>query len=246
MIEIEIDSNRGFVYGSKSMDLFKKYPQISYKIERTETISGISLFTIFITGLIIPENRNFFNTPGEIYCKHGKQLKYTSINRLPSEGWEELLDCWSCHNNEFKTMLDLKIKPRINGILISNFYLIAHPGLFSDCCLNSSRIFYNDLKISFSDSALIYTFFTEYFQSKNSITLEWKQKTYEIKLFYNCILIDDGVCNAIKVGIKESDKLSSGNDFANEYFIDKIFNMLYGNKVCISVLGYDLTFIKNK
>lgn len=246
MIEVDLETDRGFAYGTDSLELLKRHPYEGYKIERVERLSGVSVYTVVIPGVSVEKQDFSLIRLGEISCRHGEKINYKSINRLPQEGWQELIDCWSCHNNEFQSMLNLKMRPRQMGILTSNFYLVAHEGMLPPCCCRETKIFYNDFIIKYSHRNFIYKFFEEYFESKNCIVLEHGGKNREIKYFYKCVLISGEACDAIKVGVRETDKPCTCDEFINGFFRNKIFEEISENAIDIQVLKYEISFIKQK
>lgn len=244
MIEIEPKSKRGFIYGEQSQPTIDG---LECRMEKWEKISGtkIQSFT-FDDYERKPEPSINLLDMNNITCIHGSKIKFKSINRLPQDGWQELIDCWSCHDHEFKGMLDLKIKPREEGILVSNFYMIMDDKIIPECCGSRNKYFYNEIRCGFSDDELIYRFFQEFFEMKNSIVLKIKNVKYEIKLFYECILIQDKHVNALKVGFRETTKANDDDLFIGDYFKDKILEILQRNSIKITLLGFELSFIVNK
>lgn len=72
----------------------------------------------------------------EIRCSrcNTTMLKQTSpvlYNKLPKEDWKELLDCWSCHNNEFGGYGQREILYRDNEVYVGTSYVVFGSGLLS-------------------------------------------------------------------------------------------------------------------
>ncbi|ELA42481.1 uncharacterized protein VICG_00580 [Vittaforma corneae ATCC 50505] len=249
MIEIEQSSKRGFAYGKESFELLKSVKRLKFQNEKYERTGSADIWSFDVEEYERIESSIDLLKISNLKCRHDVNFTFTTVHRLPQEGWEELIDCWSCHNSEFKGMLDLKIKPRKNGILVSNFYLIAGEKVLPECCKARTKMFYNELTCEFSVEQLIFKFFEEYFEMKNSIILKVDGKSYEIKLFYRCILIeknDSFVFNehdAFKVGYKETAKNNDEDSYIGDYFKIKIIDQLGRNSVKLSVLGYALSFI---
>lgn len=178
----------------------------------------------------------------QIKCKCGTLLAFSKLKRLPEEGWEELIDYWSCHNSEFKSMLDLKIQPRKGEALVSHFYFLANK---SDmCCYEGDdimKIFYNE--VNFSSREIIYTFFVNYFLHNNSLRFAVGEDVYEIKLFDSVIIMKEKYHEAFKVGFRICRKKCNRATVLNEYFAKIILDVLYENKLDIVVLNYSLSFI---
>lgn len=243
MIELEFESKRGFIYGDESMKKLLKIPDLKYKILKSERIQNITVSTFEILKFESLQCTRDLLEISEIKCKHGVSINQKSTHRLPQEGWQELIDCWSCHDHEFNSMLDLKIKPRLGGILLSNFYMIADPQLIPKCCFTENKIFYNEITSSLSHNFYIYKFFEEYFAMKSIIVLSLEDKKYEIKLFYWCNLIKKDNSPAFKVGFRESDRQNDEDTFIGEFFKKLILNQLKENAIGITLLKYNLSFI---
>lgn len=243
MMEIDTESRRGYVYGREALKLLESARALEFAVERSEELSGMTIYTVSIGACDTPTFSLDLSRISDIKCIHGKKLEFSSVNRLPQEGWQELVDCWSCHNHEFKSLLDLKIAPRKGGILVSNFYLLAHDDALPPCCLGRTKLFYNELNVCYPHSHFVYKFFEEYFATKNSIVFDRKEKALEIKLFYKCLLFEDTVKEAFKVGIKETDKQLDCDSFIGEFFKKMIFDEIDQNSLGIKAMGYNLSFI---
>lgn len=247
MLEINESSLRGFVYTENYYNKLKEMNIFDLLIEKEEIINNTKIYTIIIKNKI-KTNFQSFNLKDikTIKCSHGEEFDFKFINKLPQEGWQELIDCWSCHNCEFKSMLDLKIKPRKNGILVSNFYLLADENAIPSCCKNIAKFSYENLKFDFSDSLFIYNFFEEYFFGKNSLIFQFKNKNYEIKLFYKCLLFIKDFEKSLKIGIKITEKIPDFDVFIPDYYKEKIIENINANKINVLILGYEISFIRNK
>lgn len=243
MIEIEPHFKRGFVYGEASKQSLNNTKNLKYKIEKVETIQNIQIWTIEIIEFEPCKSSLDLLEISQLKCKHGEPFKHKTVHRLPQEGWQELIDCWSCHDHEFRSMLDLKMSPRIGGILVSNFYLIAHSDVIPECCRDDVKLFYDQISCSLSMNYFIYKFFEEYFAMKSTIVLLIEDKKYEIKLFYECNLIKETAAQAFKVGFRESTKQNDADEFIGEYFKKRIFDQLIQNSIGLNLLGYRLSFI---
>lgn len=247
MIEIEIESGRGFGYGTESL---KEYPNIKYEVERSEVVNGYFIYTLKIFGEVNADVNFNYQNLGKIYCEHGNEIKYTSANRLPSEGWEELIDCWSCHSNEFKEVLKLKKKVRKGGILVGSFYCIPDSGIMPECCRGHKKLYFDKIKSRFSVNNFIFGFLEEYFTNRNIFVVEGSNgEKYSVKFFYKCVLLKEGKqIIAIKVGVRKSYNDEVKNDDGKEEFINESFRMamielLNKNMLSIEALGYKLSFI---
>lgn len=245
MIEVDSESDRAFAYGNDALEILHGRTEIKWSVERTETIAGLCIHTIKMHGHPMPQAALSLLDPGEVACPHGNRIEYASVNRLPQEGWQELIDCWSCHSNEFRSMLDWQIRPRAGGLLTSNFYLIAHEASLPGCCAGRARLFYHELGMRYSARNFIYKFFEEYFQSKNSIVLESKGQRHEIKFFYRCVILERKTAvAAIKIGVRETEKTCCEDAFVGEYYKDKIMEEIADNSIGVETIGYALSFIR--
>lgn len=244
MLEIDTESRRGFVYGNDAFELLKSTMALEFTVERSEKVDGTHVHTINTGECDASTFSLDLSRISDIRCIHGKQLRFSSVNRLPQEGWQELIDCWSCHDHEFRSLLDLKIIPRKSGILVSNFYLLAHEDVLPPCCTGRTKLFYNELDTGYPHSHFVYKFFEEYFANKNSIVLDREKKALEIKLFYKCVLFENTFKEAFKIGIKETDKQLDSDSFIGEFFKKMIFDEIYQNCLGIKAMGYDLSFIR--
>ena len=246
MIELIPENKLGFIYDTESFELLKYLGDFNYSIIGQNDFNGKPIFTIQIARNI-SLNKQSINILeiGQIKCQHGNNVDYESINLLPNEGWEELVDCWSCHNDEFKGMIDLKIKPRNNGILASHLYLVSHPSVLPECCNYKSKFFFNELKIKFSDANLIYRFFDDYFNIKNTFVFSQGEEVYEIKYFYKCWVIESKCIESMKIGFKKLNVFPIESHCLNNYYIDYLIKHLHDNSIHITVIDYELNFIKS-
>lgn len=243
MIELELSTRTGFVYGKFPIETLSKVPELHFKDLSYEKTGDATIWSFDLVEYQAPEQQVDLLEMKELRCIHGRQIDFTQVHRLPQEGWQELIDCWSCHDNEFKGMLDLKIKPRRGGILVSNFYMLVDVDLLPDCCKTKTKLFYNEVSGGLTVEQLIFKFFEEHFAMKSSIVLRLEQKKYEIKLFYRCILIREYPRVAFKVGFRETDKPHDDDSYIGEYFKAEIMRQLTSNELEVVALGYKLSFI---
>ncbi len=249
MIEIAIDSMRGFAYGKESLEELNCYRDLNYKIERTEILNNIPIYTLIFKSRIETKTDFSYINIGKIYCPHGYEIRYKTINRLPRKDWEEQIDCWSCHSNEFKSLLSLKICPRKDGILVSNFYCIPDPSLLPMCCSKRKQYFFNELKIDFNIKKIIYLFFEDFFSFNPILVLEKPSgESYSIKFFYKCVLLNDSKKNpALKICFRVNNNTAKPkiiqDDFINEEIKDEIIKQLIFNSLKIKVMGFEMSYI---
>lgn len=246
MIELELTSKRGFAYGIESFEALKELKEVAFQKVIHEKVCNVNIWSFDIILPFKNDNKSIdLLKINNLRCIHNKNINFSEIHRLPQEGWQELIDCWSCHNNEFKGMLDLKIKPRKGGILVSNFYLLADKEILPNCCNKKEKIFYNEIFSNFSTNQLIFKFFEEQFDMKNTIILLIKGKKYEIKMMYRCITIRKDINESFKVGFKETVKNNDEDLYIGEYYKEKILEELINNSLEIDYLGYKFSFVVN-
>lgn len=245
MMEIDESTKKGYVYGKPTFQRLSVTQKIDFVCERDETIDDIRIFTVMIKSKIEPNPLLFgLQDFKNIRCSHGNKFNHKTVHRLPQEGWQELIDCWSCHNCEFKSMLDLNIRPRKDGILVSNFYLLANENIVPDCCKNGTKFCYEDLKFDFPDSFLVFKFFEDYFFANNSLVIEYENRKYEIKIFYFCLLFIDDFERVIKIGIRETERIPDSVIVLSDHYKKIIFNIININKINIEIMGFQTSFIR--
>lgn len=247
MIEV-LENGDNYLYGEP--DPFLSY--MNFSIINVEEVDGVLVRTI---SKIEHKNEFSLNRPlhenYKFICRHGNIIEYKSLNSLPSEGWEELIECWSCHNNEFKSMLDLKIKPRPKGILLSHLYFLLNNEDLPDCCSNNSnsvrKIFINEVDVEgFTDQFFLFKFLKDHFKMNSYFIYSFKNKTYEMTYFYKCTiyLVENGelkLFNALKVGVKETNKKMKDSKNINDYFVKLLYTKMV--KTGIQILDYDVGFV---
>ncbi|KAF9764826.1 hypothetical protein NGRA_0244 [Nosema granulosis] len=250
MLEV-IENGDGFLYGDS--DVYGQY--INFITLSTENVNGVLVKSISnISHKSTPLLNSHPHKNYKFKCQHGIDIEYASINTLPSEGWEELIECWSCHNNEFKSMLDLTIKPRPKGILLSHLYIILNDNDMPECCTEGTRVprkvFMNEINVEgFSNQVFLYKFLLEHFKMNSHFLYTLDNKVYELTCFYKCtvfIFVNGEFCGykAIKVGVKETEKKMKEKNSINEYFIRLIHTSMM--RAEIEILGYDIGFFLEK
>lgn len=243
MIELEMNTGRGFVYGKEKLQKLEAIPNLKFKNLNYEKTGECGIYSFDVESYPCPTDQIELQKMNGLRCIHGNEIDFKEIHRLPQEGWQELIDCWSCHDNEFKGMLDLRIKPRRGGILVSNFYLLADMDALPKCCKTKTKLFYNEISGGLTVAQLIFKFFEEHFETKSQIVLNLDGRKYEIKLFYRCILVRENERIAFKVGFRETDKPHDEDSYIGEYFKREMIKQLRDNEIGISAIGYMLSFI---
>jgi len=243
MIELELGTKSGFVYSEQPIEALAEVSGLKFKNLSYKKAGSTSIWSFDLVEYEAPNQQVDLLKITGLSCIHGHKIDFKEINRLPQEGWQELIGCWSCHDGEFKGLLNLKIKPRVGGILVSNFYLIADEGILPECCSARTKLFYNEIRGGLTAEQLIFKFFEEHFAMKSTVVLRLDEKRYEIKLFYRCILIKDKAKEAFKVGFRETERTYDEDAHIGEHFKGLIVNELEANKLEVTALGFILSFI---
>ena len=208
--------------------------------------SIVEKYTIYKVRNKAYNKTNVIQEPLEISCIHNHPIKYTRINKLPHDNWEELIDCWSCHKSEFKTLRNHQLKIVQGRIFVSDFYCIIPSSDIPECCRGkdeSTKFFFNEIIVNRYNTAHIYSFFDEYFKFYNRLFLRLKTRSFEIKYFYDCGVKKDNIkYNAIKIGIKPTDRNEDVTEI-NDYFREQIEDHLIRNTTNIFVCGYEMAYI---
>ncbi|EPR79990.1 hypothetical protein SLOPH_1797 [Spraguea lophii 42_110] len=235
--------------------LYEYFPNFKYFKIRTEEINNKDKIFKIKSNLQFnePSKMNLKSIFSSIICKYCNNcIEIENSDRLPSIGWEELVDHWSCHNNEFKSLLNLKPKPRTNSILYSNFYFLINS--INYCCWKENKenqilkIFYNEINTIYDDKDIIYIFLEEYFKNNDIL-----QINNVIIKFYNESIIameendeNNGLheyfYKSLKVGYKIVNKKHEKKEI-NEYYRERIIALLNENKIDRKIDGYILSFI---
>ncbi|KAF7684379.1 hypothetical protein TCON_0424 [Astathelohania contejeani] len=241
--------NNGFLYYKEKSEL--SVTKYKFIINEVEEVQNIYIANATIKNLPVVKLNIKFEEQIGFHCKCGKQIKYESLNRLPLDGWEELINCWSCHDSEFKSMLDLKIKPRKMGILYSNFYLLINGEDLPKCCFNVQgiqQIFYNQLNVLDPEKLLFFYFEELFFNSSNFLFIVNSVK-YEIKYFHDAVVLsieEDSinVNKALKVGYKITNKVVKNPKHINEYYLKELIRILNDNSLKLKILDFEISFLK--
>lgn len=173
--------------------------------------------------------QNIFDT---LTCVCGQKFQDKQKSRLPSYGWEEMVGIWSCHNNEFKTILSLTINTK-NKIPFSDFYY------FHNC--RPTKIFYNEVPSNFTVNKILFCFFDSFFQNNNV----FEYRSLEVKFMYDVVL---RVGDVLFVGKKVMFRYGVGggkiDGHMNQFFFDKLLEELDNNNTNIIVCGMKTSYIK--
>lgn len=247
MIEV-LENGDNYLYGE--VDPFMLY--LDFSVINIEEIDGVIVRTL--SKIEHKKEISIYKPLHEKYrfvCCHGNDIEYLSINSLPSEGWEELIECWSCHNNEFKSVLDLKIRPRPKGILLSHLYFILNNEDLPACCSVSTKtirkIFMNEVAVDgYTNQFFLFQFLKENFKMNIHFLYTFENKAYEMTYFYKCriYMLENGNLNsynALKVGVKETNKKVIDKESINNYFVELLHTKMV--ETGIRILGYDVGFI---
>lgn len=191
-----------------------------------------------------------------IKCVHGTRLDIATSKYFLRENWEEMLDYWMCCQKEKNVLLGRGMVANGKTAFLSDFYLYALDASVPACCAGRfekkeekfNKIFYNDVFWAITDRALVFRYFLTFFEQKNTFLLENDGKRYEIKFFCTTSLCTTRgnrlfCTDALKVGLKQTDRLLHDRGHMNQYFRDKIWQILLLNSTDIEVLGYKVSFI---
>lgn len=248
IIEI-LSNNDGYIYLQKDDNTnIRHYKD---KIVSHEIIDSINIYAVkdLCNTINLSDSDNSML---EFKCKHGINIQYSSLNLLPSENWHELIDCWSCHDNEFANVKNLRIKVRPNGILLSSFFILINSCDLPICCqvqepTHVKKIWLNNLQ-GVNHKKLIFFYLATYFNSNSVYIFQYEGKIYEIKLFYTCkclIYEDKKYYNVMKIGIKEKHNIyfddTKMKETINEYYIKLIYESIL--HINIKILDYQTGFI---
>lgn len=259
MLELPPNTKKGFLYlvADDALDKLRDY--VCLRSLYTEAHGNVKVMAVEVSegALEWSGSQEAGQTlPDSFRCLHGIKIAHRSLNRLPQEGWEELIDCWSCHNCEFRTMLGLTPRPRDGGLLLSDLFLLANDSDLPACCqrkdLSVRKLFYNEVVPSgWSHEMLVYLYLDSYFQNNSALLLEVDGEKYEVRCFYKAMLavVEDKALRkrpAIKVGIKRTDRLSETTGSINEFYIRLIHRVVMSGTVGISILGYAVSFVQEQ
>lgn len=249
MVEIETESLSGFAYGDASLSLLTIHGGLKYRIELSDCLaSSATIYKLSFHSFPSTLQSLDLTRLGEILCEHGNAVNYKALNRLPQDGWQELIDCWSCHKSEFRSMLDLTARPREHGILVSNFFILPHDSVLPPCCKGKQKLYYNTIKTAYTTDQFIYVFFEEYFTNKNSIVIrDGPDRACEVRFFYKCLLMSSAhpeASAALKIGIRETEQLPIPEETVNDFYSSEIMARIRSNIIPdIEILGCRLSFI---
>lgn len=196
-----------------------------------------------------------------------KEVK--SILRLPSDGWEELVDMWSCHNREFSHLTEQEMRPKKEGVLYSTLYLTAEVEKAPDCLVKKyqkiesdklpymemMKIFYNEVSTGLPDEYFLFHYLYDIFQTRQEILLEGEY-------FYSVRLIDvtytyegEPVDNPLllltlkvlykKITAPENRKTPEKKDEnINHYYTNKLIQIIEKNRLNIEIKDRKISFIR--
>ena len=221
----------------------------NFKIINMKIVNDIIIYTINYQ--ILYKNTEI---QLEIKCKHNKIIQYKRLNKMPHLNWEELVDSWSCHKSEFKSLKNINIKSIDGRIMIGDFFCVIPKINIPYCCKTniddncSVKIFYNELHINISDNKIIYDFFKEYFYSYYTLFLNLNIIKLEIRYLYDCniLLINNKShqkqCKAIKIAVRITNKVDDIKEI-NDYYKNAILNHIKNNNLNIKFNDYTISYI---
>lgn len=256
MCEYASSVNRMYIYYAGSTRDAAEYLRLGSVTK--EVVGGVSVYTG--VPLHVPERaartKTDLNTHIQaIRCVHGLRFQIGSSKSLPPEGWEELLDCWTCCQSENNVLLGKKMLLRSQCAFTSDFYFYAESSAVPDCCRKPlgcgdgpCKIFYNTVVWNVHDTALIFEYFWSFFERKSVFLFDHESTRYEVKFFFKTMLCTKEknrmvARDALKVGMKKTAKTFCDKGHVNRYFMDKIYDVLVRNSIDIDVCGYRVSFI---
>ena len=246
--------NRMYVYGLKqSPELLRYFEKGTVKTEKV----GCGVVHHGIPALRRKYGRRVENDLNKhalcIRCKHGAEFKIRASKSFLREGWEELLDCWTCCQNEANVLLGKKVTIGNEAVLTSDFYMYIPSESFPGCCRvgmeeRVNKLFYNQIEWKVPHGLLVFRYFDDLFERKNSFLFDHATSAYEVKFFHRTSLYRETgdaffVERAIKVGIKKTKRPLQDSGNINRYFKDKIYRILQENSTEIEIFGYKVCFI---
>ncbi|KAM0679316.1 hypothetical protein BDAP_000183 [Binucleata daphniae] len=239
LVELHKEQEFGYIYVLNN----KEMVNFEYTLVKTENIFGILVHKIKHK-IDTSHNNQKFDFEGivkNMSCKCTKRFNIMQINALPEEGWEDLIDFWSCHDSEFRSMLDLKPKPRKGGVLTGDFYFLINEN--ESCCFKKQKIFYNEVFDEKTCMLIIYHFLMKYFKHQSKYILHTQNKVYELCFFDEVFIFEnDEAKPALKLGIKQSAKVYTKNENINDFFCQTLYNELIENRLKITVFAYNITY----
>lgn len=245
-IEYLKDLNTICVYSSDQLPSppFLKPPFKQEKHRNTYIYSGAPNQKINCTIRTV----NITNFLQEIKCKHNQKFHIKVSKLLPREGWHDLVDCWMCCGSQKNTVLENKISVVPGVILLSDFYFIVHKDTIPDCCPKSKiemvKMFYNEINYPIDEEYLVYKYLDEYFYQSNYYVFGVNGIKYEIKMFYKTFIEKkDGFVEALKIGLKKTEKLLITTEHINGYFTEKILEIVKNGYTGAILMGYDISII---
>ncbi|KAL0265972.1 UNVERIFIED_CONTAM: hypothetical protein PYX00_011689 [Menopon gallinae] len=223
-----------------------------------EVVGGSSVYTG--APLHVPERcrreRADLNTHVlSMKCIHGASFRIGASKSLPPEGWEELLDCWTCCQSENNVLLGKKMVLKDGCAFTSDFYFYTLGSAVPGCCKNAlgygtepCKIFYDAIVWDVPDTELVFDYLSSFFERKNVFLLEHGGTRYEVKFFFRTTLCtkENGrllARDALKVGIKETARAFHDRCHVNRYFMDRIHDTLVRNSIDIEICGYRVSFV---
>lgn len=256
MCEYASSVNRMYIYYADSFSDAKEYLCLGSMTR--ENIGDFSVYTG--VPLYMPERctRTKLNLNAlilTIRCIHGASFQIDSSKSFPREGWEELLDCWTCCQSENNVLLGRKMFIRDQCAFTSDFYFYTESCTVPVCCKKSlgcvngpCKIFYNAIVWNVQDTALIFEYFWLFFERKSVFLFEHRSTKYEVKFFFKttlCTRENNRITarDALKVGMKETARTFCDKEHVNRYFMDKIYDILVRNNIGIEICGYKMSFI---
>jgi len=193
-------------------------------------------------------------------------LKNESALRAPEDGWEELVDIWSCHNREFSRLLENRMVPRPGGVIYGSLWFAVSSSRVPKCMERSreetTRVFYNKVCTEISESRAVFHYLFDLFQREKRVEVDSRGQTYTMKLIETCSVYngpfyylksEEDLVNALKIAfsVKESYVEENSNSAPrrktstdiNEHFSDLIADLLKENTTHTQIGKEEVSFI---
>lgn len=188
-----------------------------------------------------------------------------SMLRLPSDGWEELVDMWSCHDREFAHLTEQKMTPRKEGVLYSTLYLITESEKAPECFISKNpkkeitettcKIFYNEISHAIPDEYFLFHYLYDIFQTKQEIKIRATEEytirlidteyTYRGEITYNPPVVLSLKIAYTKSTVPEEDIIENQpNTKINGYFTKSLIDIIEKNKINIQINSRQVSFIR--
>ncbi|KAI5192037.1 hypothetical protein NEMIN01_1785 [Nematocida minor] len=272
-IENEEYSEDNSVIAALLANEHKIYRESAYTIIRTQNIFSTPEITSLEMKINSELEDRMKSVLKKIACLCGcTEQESKTVLRLPAEGWEELVDMWSCHNREFGHLVEQEMNPKKDGVLYSTLHLIMEAERAPKCLIarnncdslesapKTLKIFYNEIKMCLSDEYLLFHYLYDLFQIRQEIEIA-AEKMYTIRLlditytYHGKIAHSPPLDLSLKIaytsrpiGTENAENPSKPKEESkcniNAYYTDKLIEVLLKNSIGIEMGGRSVSFIR--